>query len=400
MAGRALPATERHFFETRFGTSFASVRIHTGPLAHEVTDALSARAFTVGRDLVFGAGQYRPGTRDGRHLLAHELTHVVQQREGPIYLQRQERSPVDPEIAQLPAVNYVDAFAEVYYDLDYRSENGNLSTWLTVEYHDGTIIDINIYEFIEQSMDPLEVSNAMRKGYVGIGNRIFPRALTPQTAPRLWAARQEAIRRMEEFNFQFMMAAMPAVLFVITIGAGGVSSRPAPRTTRPRLSRSTSSRTSPRQGARQAAPQQGAATRGAAARAAASQARGGGRMLPRNAPEYGGFRSGITSETIRNLNRQFGGSTTITGHPSSALAAASRQTGFWKKVAAIVREVAGRHMFNDANKRTATAIVNELRRRNGVVTGVEGAQLRRVIHRIATGELRTIEEIARALRGF
>ena len=60
----------------------------------------------------------------------------------------------------------------------------------------------------------------------------------------------------------------------------------------------------------------------------------------------------------------------------------------------------GRHMFNDANKRTATAIVNELRRRNNVFTGVEGAELRRVINDVATGALRTVEEIAVALRGF
>ncbi|MEW5929497.1 MAG: hypothetical protein AB1941_18740 [Gemmatimonadota bacterium] len=65
-----------------------------------------------------------------------------------------------------------------------------------------------------------------------------------------------------------------------------------------------------------------------------------------------------------------------------------------------MREVAGRHLFNDANKRTATAIVNELRRRNQVVTGVEGAELRAVIHQVADGTLRTIDEITTALRGF
>lgn len=92
--------------------------------------------------------------------------------------------------------------------------------------------------------------------------------------------------------------------------------------------------------------------------------------------------------------------TTITGHPSSALAAASNQTGFWSKVAAVVREIAGRHMFNDANKRTATAVVNELTRRNQVFTGVQGAELRSAIHQVATGQLRSIEEITSALRGF
>lgn len=79
-SGQSLPESERQFFETRFGASFSTVRVHTGSLAHEAARILGARAFTVGHDVVFGAGQYRPGTRDGRHLLAHELTHVVQQR--------------------------------------------------------------------------------------------------------------------------------------------------------------------------------------------------------------------------------------------------------------------------------------------------------------------------------
>ena len=65
-----------------------------------------------------------------------------------------------------------------------------------------------------------------------------------------------------------------------------------------------------------------------------------------------------------------------------------------------MREVAGRHMFDDANKRTATAIVNELTRRNQVFTGVTGAELRRVILQVADGTLRSVDEIATALRGF
>jgi outer membrane protein OmpA-like peptidoglycan-associated protein len=86
--GRPLPTQERRFFESRFGTSFAGVRIHTGSRAQEVAGTFSARAFTVGRDVVFGKGQYRPGTGAGRHLLAHELAHVVQQRGAGRRLQR------------------------------------------------------------------------------------------------------------------------------------------------------------------------------------------------------------------------------------------------------------------------------------------------------------------------
>ena len=76
-SGPPLPRSVRSFFEPRFGYDFSQVRIHTD--ARAAASAVNARAFTVGRDVVFGAGQYVPGTVEGKHLIAHELTHVVQQ---------------------------------------------------------------------------------------------------------------------------------------------------------------------------------------------------------------------------------------------------------------------------------------------------------------------------------
>lgn len=78
-SGQPLPVSTRAFFEPRFGRNFGGVRVHTGAQAAEAARAVNARAFTVERDVVFGAGAYVPGTATGRHLLAHELTHVVQQ---------------------------------------------------------------------------------------------------------------------------------------------------------------------------------------------------------------------------------------------------------------------------------------------------------------------------------
>ena len=72
--GRELPVSERAFFEPRFGHSFSQVRVHTGALAAGAADGLNARAFTVERDIVFGANAYAPGTASGRRLFAHELT--------------------------------------------------------------------------------------------------------------------------------------------------------------------------------------------------------------------------------------------------------------------------------------------------------------------------------------
>ena len=76
--GEPLPA-ERRFFEERLGFDLSRVRVHADRPAAEAARALDAEAFTVGRDVAFADGRYRPSTRDGRGLLAHELAHVVQQ---------------------------------------------------------------------------------------------------------------------------------------------------------------------------------------------------------------------------------------------------------------------------------------------------------------------------------
>lgn len=77
--GQSLDAQTRNHMEPRFGHDFSDVRVHTDSQATKSAQAVNALAYTVGRDLVFGAGQYAPGTSKGLQLLAHELTHVVQQ---------------------------------------------------------------------------------------------------------------------------------------------------------------------------------------------------------------------------------------------------------------------------------------------------------------------------------
>ncbi|MBC8028993.1 MAG: DUF4157 domain-containing protein [Pyrinomonadaceae bacterium] len=78
--GQPLDSQTRAFFEPRFGHDFSRVRVHTDANAAESASAVNALAYTVGRDVAFGAGQFAPQTNAGRKLLAHELTHVVQQR--------------------------------------------------------------------------------------------------------------------------------------------------------------------------------------------------------------------------------------------------------------------------------------------------------------------------------
>jgi hypothetical protein len=79
LPAQPLDAVARAFFEARLGHDFGRVRVHTGAQAAQSARAVDALAYTVGRDVVFGAGQYAPGTPTGDRLLAHELSHVVQQ---------------------------------------------------------------------------------------------------------------------------------------------------------------------------------------------------------------------------------------------------------------------------------------------------------------------------------
>jgi hypothetical protein len=83
-SGRPLDPSVRAFMEPRLGHSFSNVRVHADALSAASARAVRARAYTTGRDIVFGAGQYSPGTEHGRLLLAHELAHVVQQALGPV----------------------------------------------------------------------------------------------------------------------------------------------------------------------------------------------------------------------------------------------------------------------------------------------------------------------------
>lgn len=78
--GQPLSPSLRAFFEPRFGRDFSSIRIHAGSEADHLNCALSARAFTYGQDIFFRQGEYNSGSSKGRALLAHELTHVLQQQ--------------------------------------------------------------------------------------------------------------------------------------------------------------------------------------------------------------------------------------------------------------------------------------------------------------------------------
>ncbi len=96
--GQPLPDNTRSFFESRMGYDLGGVRVHTDSQADEVSRGLNAQAFTIGQNIFFAGGRYEPQTNQGKWLLAHELTHTVQQQPQPLSassVQRVQRQPID-----------------------------------------------------------------------------------------------------------------------------------------------------------------------------------------------------------------------------------------------------------------------------------------------------------------
>jgi hypothetical protein len=104
--GQPLSETLRSYFESRFRRDFSRVRVHTGSKAAQVAKDLDAKAFTTGNDIVFGSSQYSPGTMEGKRLIAHELTHTIQQQagkkiqRGKYYIQRNVITWLNRELDQ------------------------------------------------------------------------------------------------------------------------------------------------------------------------------------------------------------------------------------------------------------------------------------------------------------
>lgn len=97
-AGRPLDPSTKDFMESRFGHNFDDVRVHIDGYANESASAINAKAYTIGRDIIFGASRYQPHTSAGKQLLAHELAHVVQDRQEGV-AREVHRAPEDvPEL--------------------------------------------------------------------------------------------------------------------------------------------------------------------------------------------------------------------------------------------------------------------------------------------------------------
>lgn len=125
--GQPLSQSTRAFFEPRFGTDFSHVRVHTGENAAQTAQAINAKAYTTGNNIVFNQGYYAPESTPGKHLLAHELTHVVQQNmkenqfKREISLSNRESTHANNRVKQQVLENIIKYFRD--YNYPYIEQN-------------------------------------------------------------------------------------------------------------------------------------------------------------------------------------------------------------------------------------------------------------------------------------
>ena len=109
---------------------------------------------------------------------------------------------------------------------------------------------------------------------------------------------------------------------------------------------------------------------------------------------------GVTADELRAINRSFGGTKQMNSTVEAVFQSASYVPSFWEKVAIVVRSIAGGHLFDNGNKRTAFEAVKLFRKRNQIFTGTPDAQLRETVRLVATHLLSDVQQIAKSLKGF
>jgi Domain of unknown function (DUF4157) len=124
--GQSLPNDIRNFYEPRFGYDFSSVKVHTDNVAAKSAQSINALAYTNGNNIVFNSGQYAPNTDNGKRLLGHELTHVVQQNKTTALQKKIIQKSDAPQ-------NWCSAFMKL---VRYEEKNGK--AWVLYEYNSFT----------------------------------------------------------------------------------------------------------------------------------------------------------------------------------------------------------------------------------------------------------------------
>lgn len=200
--GAPLPAAERSFFEGRMGMDFSDVRIHTGAAPAQISDRIGARAFTRGNDIAFSRGEYQPGTSAGRRLMAHELTHVAQQRHSGARVQRAMKFEFQVKKNRIHAWNGADTESKTlvrkYGPEDYLQKSATGATMESetggqMEFETGWERDFS--KMKTQVKDITDWVDAIKKapkvkapdtGGTLRDFRIYPFSLADQKDPKKW----------------------------------------------------------------------------------------------------------------------------------------------------------------------------------------------------------------------
>jgi hypothetical protein len=222
--GQPLDSATRAFFERRFGHSFSAVRVHTDAKAAESARAVNARSYTVGRDIVFEAGQYAPTTREGRRLLAHELTHVVQQSRVPptapmLQCRTTSRasapaSPAKPATVFHPGVNHGHKPSGRWADVQANPNSGFWESRACANFEPVVVVGLAIWqEFSDKrlALDHLNwyLGNGMGRDYVEDANLerllrtdIKVRSLLARLIPSRTSGNFTGHTRVDQSNYQ------------------------------------------------------------------------------------------------------------------------------------------------------------------------------------------------------
>ena len=170
-SGRPLDIPLRKDMEWRFGHDFSQVRVHVGGVAEQSAREVNAHAYTVGRDIVFGAGQFAPSTNVGRGLLAHELTHVVQQQGGAsvqgLLVQRKAKAI---RFQDEPTLDDISEGKKVLKEKDKGEAVIRVTTALAeLGHYTNTTIDENFDPVLTAAVKKYQIAKAL-KGKVADGS--------------------------------------------------------------------------------------------------------------------------------------------------------------------------------------------------------------------------------------
>lgn len=162
--GSGMDAPVKSFMEDRFSADFSGVRIHTGTEASRFSQQLNAQAFTLGSDIYFDDGKYNPSSSEGRHLLAHELTHTLQQGAAMAMLMRKPK-PDEPPF-------YMDLMGgkEIYNQIKDR----NLQSWYYGYKFFNLFKEEEIYPGSQANAYATRVYELQEHLHEALGEAVFP----------------------------------------------------------------------------------------------------------------------------------------------------------------------------------------------------------------------------------